>query len=86
MLINLKRAGVTRLNILKNPINAKQLSTINDLVKLDFSRALTKAHGWRLELDDLNDLEDITFDMLNSKKLTELLAANVHPKLFPKWM
>lgn len=24
--------------------------------------------------------------MLNSKKLTELLTENVHPKLFPKWM
>lgn len=86
MLINLKRAGLTRLNILKNPIDAPSLGTINRLVELDFTRALRAVRGYRLELGDLGDLEDITFKMLNSKKLTELLTENVHPKLFPKWM
>jgi len=86
MLINLKRAGLTRLNILKNPIDAPSLGTINRLVELDLIKALRAIRGCRLQLGDLDDLGDITFEMLNSKKLTELLTENVHPKLFPKWM
>jgi hypothetical protein len=87
MLINLKRAGVTRLNILKNPINASKLGTINRLVQIDLTRALEKVHGLRpFDLGEFRDPDDPSKKMLNSKKLTELLTENVHPKLFPKWM
>lgn len=86
MLIDLKRAGVTRLNILKNPINVSRLGTINRLVKIDLLKALSEVHGYRIEISDLGNFDDSSYKMLNSKKLTELLTENVHPKLFPKWM
>jgi hypothetical protein len=62
-----------------------------DSMLIDLQHAgLTRLHLLRAppeKAKTINQLvQAVLNQMLNSKKLSELLSQNVHPKLFPKWM
>ena len=63
-----------------------KLQQVKDSKKLFQSRPPSPSRQSRRLQDIIASVEATLTAMLNSKELTKLLNANVHPRLFPQWL